>query len=353
MPVMNPDGLEVVTEWYRRNVGTPFETVGLPVLYHKYAGHDNNRDWFMMLQPETRAVARQLWEEWYPQIVLNHHQTSSSVFPARLFIPPFADPVNPRIPPLVISGVNVIGTAMQHRFARERKPGVVSRMQFTQWWNGGMRTAPYFHNQIGILTEGALYRYATPKYHEPDSLPKAFRNGLAADRPSVWYPDPWRGGWWRLGDTVEYFVTASLGLLEAAADMREAWLYDVFLLGSRAIEAGRAEPFAYLLPLDRQHEGHGGGQEARQNKGNTDHPISGYSEQASGLKVGRRRAYLEADAGSTEDQPHREEEQTPEGDRHDRHPANAEAGDQHCLVQLGQKTDRLSSRAEHEQEDVL
>ncbi|MCZ6824690.1 MAG: M14 family metallopeptidase [Gemmatimonadetes bacterium] len=254
MPVMNPDGLEVVTEWYRRNVGTPFETVQLPVLYHKYAGHDNNRDWFMMLQPETRAVARQLWEEWYPQIVLNHHQTSSSVFPARLFIPPFADPVNPRIPPLVISGVNVIGTAMQHRFARERKPGVVSRMQFTQWWNGGMRTAPYFHNQIGILTEGALYRYATPKYHEPDSLPKAFRNGLAADRPSVWYPDPWRGGWWRLGDTVEYFVTASLGLLEAAADMREAWLYDAFLLGSRAIEAGRAEPFAYLVPLDRQHD---------------------------------------------------------------------------------------------------
>ncbi len=252
MPVMNPDGLEIVVDWYRRNLGTPYETVGLPVLYQKYAGHDNNRDWFMILQPETRAVVHQLWEEWVPQIIVNHHQTAP--FPARIFIPPFADPVNPHIPPLVIAGVNLVGTAMQQRFAEEGKPGAVSRVRFTQWWNGGVRTAPYFHNQVGILTEVALHRYATPKYYEPDSLPKAFRGGKAADRPSVWYPDPWEGGWWRIGDAVSYFLTASMGVLEAAAGMRESWLFNIYQMGREAIEQGAESPFAYLVALDRQQD---------------------------------------------------------------------------------------------------
>ncbi|MEJ2311930.1 MAG: M14 family metallopeptidase [Gemmatimonadales bacterium] len=252
MPVMNPDGLEIVVDWYRRNLGTPYETVGLPVLYQKYAGHDNNRDWFMILQPETRAVVHQLWEEWVPQIIVNHHQTAP--FPARIFIPPFADPVNPHIPPLVIAGVNLVGTAMQQRFAEEGKPGAVSRVRFTQWWNGGVRTAPYFHNQVGILTEVALHRYASPKYYEPDSLPKAFRGGKAADRPSVWYPDPWKGGWWRIGDAVSYFLTASMGVLEAAAGMRESWLFNIYQMGRDAIEQGAESPFAYLVALDRQQD---------------------------------------------------------------------------------------------------
>ncbi len=252
MPVMNPDGLEIVVDWYRRNLGTPYETVGLPVLYQKYAGHDNNRDWFMILQPETRAVVHQLWEEWVPQIIVNHHQTAP--FPARIFIPPFADPVNPHIPPLVIAGVNLVGTAMQQRFAEEGKPGAVSRVRFTQWWNGGVRTAPYFHNQVGILTEVALHRYATPKYYEPDSLPKAFRGGKVADRPSVWYPDPWEGGWWRIGDAVSYFLTASMGVLEAAAGMRESWLFNIYQMGRDAIEQGAESPFAYLVALDRQQD---------------------------------------------------------------------------------------------------
>jgi hypothetical protein len=99
MPLMNPDGLELTTDWYRRNVGTAYETSPMPVLYHKYVGHDNNRDWYMTLQPESRAVANQLWHEWFPQIVYNHHQTGP--IPSRIFIPPFKDPMNPNIPPLV------------------------------------------------------------------------------------------------------------------------------------------------------------------------------------------------------------------------------------------------------------
>ncbi|UCG74708.1 MAG: peptidase M14 [Gemmatimonadota bacterium] len=252
MPVMNPDGLDLVAEWYRRNLGTPFETAELPVLYQKYSGHDNNRDWFMMQQPETRAVARQLWERWIPQIVVNHHQTGP--FPARIFVPPFADPVNPRIPPLVIAGVNLVGTAMQQRFAQEGKPGAVSRLRYTQWWNGGVRTTPYFHNQIGILTEVALHRYATPKYYEPDSIPRTFRGGMSADRPSVWYPHPWRGGWWRIRDAVEYFETASLGVLQVAASMRESWLYDMHRMGRDARAKGARGPFAYLIVPERQRD---------------------------------------------------------------------------------------------------
>lgn len=246
MPVMNPDGLDLVAGWYRSHVGTEFETAPLPRLYQKYVGHDNNRDFFMILQPETRAVAHQLWGVWFPQIVLNHHQTGP--FPARIFIPPFADPLNPRIPPLVVTGINLVGAAIHRRFAEERKPGAVSRISYTQWWNGGMRTAPYFHNQVGILTEVALHRYATPRRYPPDSLPHRFSNGVAADRPSTWYPDPWRGGWWRLADAVEYMITASMAVADIAAERRENWLLNAYRMAERAIERGEREaPFAYVV----------------------------------------------------------------------------------------------------------
>lgn len=253
MPVMNPDGLDLVTDWYRSNLGTEFETSRLPWLYQKYVGHDNNRDFFMMLQPETRAIARQLWEVWFPQIILNNHQTGP--FPSRIFIPPFADPLNPRIPPLVVTGVNLVGTAMHRRFAEEGKPGAVSRISFTQWWNGGMRTAPYFHNQVGLLTEVALHRYATPRYYPPDSIPPRFSNGLAADRPSTWYPDPWQGGWWRIGDAVDYMVTASMAVAKIAAELKEDWLLNSHRMAIQAVARGREEPpFAYVVDPEAQRD---------------------------------------------------------------------------------------------------
>ncbi|MBI4512903.1 MAG: peptidase M14 [Gemmatimonadetes bacterium] len=253
MPVMNPDGLDIVAEWYRRNLGTPYETADLPWLYHHYVGHDNNRDWYMITQPETEAVARILYHEWYPQIVYNHHQTGP--FPARIFVPPFAEPVSPHIPPLVIRGVNLVGSAMANRFAREGKPGVVSRVVYNAWWNGGMRTAPYFHNMIGILTETALYEYATPRYYTPDSLPPTFRSAptLSTVQPSTFYPDPWKGGWWRLRDAVDYMMTGSHALLEIAAARKDDWLYGIYQMGREAIEKGRAgNPFAYVIAPGEQ-----------------------------------------------------------------------------------------------------
>jgi hypothetical protein len=251
MPQMNPDGHQIVVDWYRRQRGTPFETTSPPVVYHEYVGHDINRDWFMITQEETKHVSRVLYEGWHPQIVYNHHQVAP--FPARIFIPPFADPVNPHIPPLVVRGVNMVGEHMAKRLEEEAMPGVVSRMSFTMWWNGGMRTVPYFKNMVGLLSEVG-HASATPRYHHPDSLPEYFGTGahrIPAQEPSVYYANPWRGGWARLGDAVQYHLVSSLGALDIASRLREDWLYNIYRMGRDAIAAGEAGgPFAYVIPVD-------------------------------------------------------------------------------------------------------
>jgi hypothetical protein len=251
MPGMNPDGHEIVVDWYRSQLGTDFETTSPPRVYHEYVGHDINRDWFMITQEETKNVSRVLYEQWYPQIIFNHHQTAP--FPARIFIPPFADPVNPRIAPLVVRGVNMVGEHMAKRIEEEGMPGVVSRMTFTMWWNGGMRTVPYFKNMVGLLSEVG-HASATPRFHEPDSLPEYFGTGshrISAREPSVYYANPWPGGWARLGDAVRYHFVASLGAIDIASRLREDWLFNIYRMGRDAIRQGEAGgPFAYVIPVD-------------------------------------------------------------------------------------------------------
>jgi hypothetical protein len=247
VPVMNPDGLDKVVAWYNKNLGTPYEVAPMVELYHRYVGHDNNRDWYMFNMPESRNVARLLYEEFFPQIIYNHHQ--SAPFPARIFVPPFDDPMNPNIPPPVMRGVATVGDAITSRLEKEGKIGAISRIGFDTWWNGGMRTAPYFHNMVGILTETALWRYATPHEYDPAKLPKRFRNGLPTDVPTTFYPSPWRGGWWRLRDAVDYILTASLATLDIGARKRADWLYGMYLMGRDAIAAGtKGEPYAYVIP---------------------------------------------------------------------------------------------------------
>jgi hypothetical protein len=252
MPMMNPDGHEIVVDWYREQLGTEFETTRPPEVYHEYVGHDINRDWYMFRQRESRVVGRILYEDWLPQIVFNHHQTAP--FPARIFIPPFADPVNPHIDPRVVRGVNLVGEHMAHRFEMERMPGVLSGTTFTMWWNGGMRTAPYFHNQIGILSEVG-HASPTPRDHDPATFPELFGRGLPTLEPSVRYPNPWRGGRASLGQAVQYHLVASLGTLDVAQKNREDFLYNFYQMGRDAIQAGEAgDPFAYVVSLDDQHD---------------------------------------------------------------------------------------------------
>jgi hypothetical protein len=259
MPNMNPDGLDIVSNWYRRNLGTPFETTGPPELYHHYVGHDNNRDWYMILQSETQAVARQLYSVWYPQIVYNQHQSSPAW--TRIFVPPFADPVNPNIPSDVISGVSLVGQAMVNRFSQEDKDGVISRLTFSMWWNGGMRTAPYFHNQIGILTETGQTS-PTPTFWDPEQLPEFVGGrrggGVPTARPTMYYPDPWEGGWLHFRDAIDYMITGSMAVLDIGAKRRQEWLYNIYRMGRDAIEAGEAGgPFAYVIPTEQWDTGEG------------------------------------------------------------------------------------------------
>jgi hypothetical protein len=247
VPVINPDGLDWVVEWYRGNLKTPYELAPFPRLYQKYAGHDNNRDYFMLNLEETRHVARMLFREWYPHIVYNQHQQPA--FPARIFIPPYAEPLNPNIPAPVMEGIHLIGAAMKERFAREDKAGVLSYFGFDGWWNGGLRSAPAFHNMHGILTETAASGYATPReYHKAD-FPERFANGMPASEPSIFYQRPWRGGWWRLRDAVDYMLTADFAILDLAAARPADFLHKSWETARQNIALGKsATPYAYVVP---------------------------------------------------------------------------------------------------------
>jgi hypothetical protein len=251
IPVINPDGLEMTASWYAKNAGTPYEIAPLPGLYQKYAGHDNNRDYFMYNLAETRHVGKMLFQEWFPHIVYNQHQVAP--FPARIFIPPYAEPLNPNIPAAVMEGINRIGSVMKERFLREDKPGVVSYLSFDAWWNGGLRSAPAFHNMHGILTETALYYYATPKEYKLSELPERFQSGIPAREPTVFYPKPWTGGRWALRDAVDYMLTADFAILSEAAANSPHYLLKAWEMARANIELGRkGSPFAWIIPAAQQ-----------------------------------------------------------------------------------------------------
>ncbi|MEM6317133.1 MAG: M14 metallopeptidase family protein [Bacteroidota bacterium] len=249
-PCLNPDGVDIVVDWYRKYLGTPFETSSPPILYQKYVGHDNNRDWFMNNMPETKAANRILYQEWFPQIIHNHHQPSPIW--ARIFLPPFRSPVNPRIHPGVTTAVNLVGTAMANRFAMKKMPGVISGTNFSMFWNGGMRTAPYYHNMIGILTEVA-HTTPTPRFYDPTKKPKRVAS-MAADGSEIFYPNPWGGGESHFRDAVDYMITASMGVLEVAADRKEQFLRNIYLMGRDAIENTK-EAYAYVIPAEQWDKG--------------------------------------------------------------------------------------------------
>ncbi len=246
IPSINPDGLDWVAHWYMGNVGTPYESAPLPWLYHKYAGHDNNRDWFMMNLAETRRVSRVLYHEWFPQILYNHHQAPP--FPARIFVPPYDEPLNPNIPAPVMEGVGLLGLAMSERFAREGKAGVISYKNFDAWWDGGLRSTPAFHNIHGILTETALYSWANPHTYTSEEIPQRFADGLSAREPSIFYQRPFLGGKWGLRQPIEYMLTADMAILSLAAERASDFLLKSYQMARASIEAGRrGNPYGYIV----------------------------------------------------------------------------------------------------------
>ena len=239
VPSLNPDGLDTTVAWYRRYRGTRYEGGPLPWLYHRYTGHDNNRDWYMMTQVETRLVSRVLYHEWFPEIVYDVHQMGGRG--ERLVLPPFSDPVNPNIDPALVAATNAVGAAMASALYDAGLTGVAHQRRFDLWWHGGFRTVPARHNMIGILSEAASARLASPVTWPADSLrqPAAGVNA----------PAPWPGGTWGIGDIVRYELVAAEALLRHAAATREQLIDRFVAAGRRAVEHGRAgNPFAWILP---------------------------------------------------------------------------------------------------------
>lgn len=246
-PSLNPDGQTLVADWYLGNVGTPYEVSAMPWLYQEYVGHDNNRDAYMLNMIESRVVER-VWREWEPQIIHVHHQ--SSPFPTRIWLPPFAEPITPRAPALMSRTVNTIGMAMAQMLEARGLPGATHMgTGFDAWYPGYIDYLPVLQNQAAYWTETALYRYATPHYYTLSDFPDDKRDL----RAETLYPSPWRGGWWRLADAVEYMHVASLAALDYAAKYREDVLYNRYQSGRDVVARYRAEPpYAWFVPQDQR-----------------------------------------------------------------------------------------------------
>ena len=243
IPSMNPDGLDTVVSWYRRYKGTPYEGGPLPWLYHKYIGHDNNRDWFMLTQVETRLVTRMLYKEWFPEVVYDVHQMGANG--VRLFVPPFQDPVNPNLDPSLVAAINLVGAQMASALYDAGMTGIAHQQTYDLWWHGGFRSTPTRHNMVGILTEAASTRLGSPITLSLDSVRQPGRG--------VNYPAPWPGGTWHLGDIVRYELITSEALVRLAARDRVTVIDRFVGLGRRAVEAGLAgDPFAYVLPAEQR-----------------------------------------------------------------------------------------------------
>jgi hypothetical protein len=246
VPSINPDGQVMVVDWYDRQKGTPYEGGPMPWLYHVYAGHDNNRDFYMLTQKETQVVNDLLYHRWYPQIFLDEHQMGQ-VGP-RMFVPPQADPLAPDVHSLVFRTADLLGTVMGMRLEEAGKLGVGSNMIFDSYWPGGTRNTAWWKNVTGLLTEVASANVATPVYIENGELRGGVK-GLPEYNRRANFPSPWPGGWWRLRDIVEYEWVATKSFLESGSRYRRSLLTNVYRMASEATARGKSEPpYAFVIP---------------------------------------------------------------------------------------------------------
>ena len=249
IPSANPDGLNKVIDWYERSLGTPWEGTGMPWLYHTYAGHDTNRDWFMLNLKETRLITQVIYKQWLPNVVYDIHQMGNSG--ARFFVPPFFDPKNPNVHPLNDHMMLIIGGHMGAALTRAERKGILNSAMYDNWWQGGFRTVAYRHNITGILTEAASVLIASPVFQRKSEL-RGSRRGMPDYAIATNFPEPWPGGWWRLRDIVDYEKIACMSLFTLAARYHDLFKSNTIKQARDAIEKGRAEPpFAWLVPSDQ------------------------------------------------------------------------------------------------------
>lgn len=262
VPSANPDGQILVTDWFNQNLGTPYENSPLPHLYHPYAGHDNNRDMYMFTQKESQYLAELVWRDWFPTVWLDQHQMGSNG--PRIFVMPAADPINPNVHPLIYRWNGILGQSQAAALEAENKHGIIYNAIYTNFWEGALAWSGWWHNQIGLLTEVAGVRIAGPveQQHVDGSVAEraSAPNAAALPPPTdtlarTEYLRPWLGGRWTLRDIVDYDMIATLGLLDAAADRREALLRQIYEVNRQTVENGpTGGTAAIIIPGEGQHD---------------------------------------------------------------------------------------------------
>ena len=272
IPSQNPDGMQQTAEWFRKNAGTPYEDAPLPDLYQRYAGHDNNRDSYMLTQFESQYLARVLYRDWLPEVYLDQHQMGSGR--ARIFVPPYTNPPNPNIDPLVWSETNLLGQAMAARLHEAGKSGVLWGEIYSGFWQGANSTNPWWHNMVGLLSEVASARLASPLFQQrPSHVTEPAHQAFAEDddepmtgdavipppadlQPRMNYPQPWLGGRWTFADVVDYHHLAAAGLLEAVAGHRAQLVRGFAAMNRRTIDRfSSGGPFAFIVAPDQHDAG--------------------------------------------------------------------------------------------------
>jgi len=267
VPSLNPDGQIMVVDWYNKNLGTEFEASSMPWLYQKYVGHDNNRDMYMFTQVESRLTAKLLWHDWFPTVWLDEHQQGANG--ARMFVMPATDPINPNVHPLIYRWNGLFGQTQGAALEAAGKDGIIYNSTYTNFWQGAMAWSGWWHNQVGLLTEVASVRVASPTEQQRAEMgrPPAQTAGTEGGRGGgrggdgrgplpaptdvtarTEYARPWLGGRWTLRDIVDYELIATMATLELAADQRETLLRQIYEVNRATVDAGRnGDPSAIVI----------------------------------------------------------------------------------------------------------
>jgi hypothetical protein len=248
VPSLNPDGVSIVARWYEATLGTAAEGTSPPELYHHYTGHDDNRDWYAFTQVETRLVVDSLYDVWHPQVTLDLHQQGQNG--SRIFVPPYLDPVEPNVDPLLVQGVNALGLGIAWRMTADGFTGIATHAQYDAWTPG--RAFQHYHGAVRILTETASASLATPISVPFDSL----RRGVGFDpRAASWnFVEPWPGGPWTLADIVRYQTASAMALLDQVMRNREEWVRTSRRVEERAVRGWPRWPYAFVIPAAGQNQ---------------------------------------------------------------------------------------------------
>ena len=254
VPCFNPDGQIMMTDWYYENLDTPYEGCQYPKLYHKYTGHDNNRDAFAQNIIESVYMGKIIFHDWMPQAYQDHHHMGS--FGARLFIAPYKNPLRPYHDPILWRELNWYGANMAYQLESKGLDGVTSGAQFPSWGHYGYHWITNSHNIAGMLTESANAKLATPLYIDPANLKGDGDNFMPEYEAQTNFPSPWPGGWWRIGDVMKRQYTAAYALLDTMAKNREAVLRNMTIKALNQSKRGEeSETYAFIIPTKQYDKG--------------------------------------------------------------------------------------------------